>query len=60
MLPARKIFNNQIKLTGKRATITGFVNGERIKLYYRKFRDKRGRTVRILSGPGLRNLTKDS
>lgn len=50
--------NNQIKLDGDKANIKGFINGEQFRIYFRKFKDRHGKTRRIISGPGLQNLTR--
>lgn len=50
--------NRQIKLNGEKANLKGVVNGEHFRLYYRTFRDRHGKKRRIISGPGLENLTR--
>lgn len=50
--------NNQLKLNGEKANIKGEINGEQFRLYYRTFKDKNGKRRRIISGPGLQNLTR--
>ena len=50
--------NRQIKLDGPKANIRGTKNGEEFRIYYRKYRDKHGKIVRMISGPGLKNLTR--
>ena len=50
--------NRQVKLDGEKASIRGVINGEEFRIYFRKYRDKRKKIVRLLSGPGLQNLTR--
>jgi len=52
--------NKQVKISRPKHKLRGMVNGESFTLHVRKYRDKHGRIVRVIAGPGLRDVSLDS
>lgn len=48
--------NNQCRISRPKHKFQGVTNGERFTIYLRKYRDKHGRIVRVIAGPGLRDV----
>lgn len=59
-MESHKKKNNQCKISRDKHKFQGMTNGERFTIYLRKYRDKRGRIVRVIAGPGLRDVSLDS
>lgn len=50
--------NRQVKIEGQKQNFSGFKDGVEFRIYHRRFKDRHGKVRQMLSGPGLRILTR--